>query len=197
MRNDDALLFDALRFSAMMIAAVFDVSFSVLVAQFRFLTSFFSVAALACKGGPKVYDVTKYLDDHPGGAEVMLDAELPHCTRLGGVVFVDLDWMTYFRYALRQVAHRAWIKHNALATLRKDQRRSRDSVTLAPLLLLGRHNLINGEVRYPLPKESKTRNRLAVLKQIYHLRRLSHESKSPKQPVKTARTLIPTFSTNG
>lgn len=26
-----------------------------------------------CAGGPKVYDVTKYLDDHPGGAEVMLD----------------------------------------------------------------------------------------------------------------------------
>ena len=25
------------------------------------------------KGGPKVYDVTSYLDDHPGGAEVMLD----------------------------------------------------------------------------------------------------------------------------
>mmetsp|Transcript_6307 Transcript_6307/g.8283 ORF Transcript_6307/g.8283 Transcript_6307/m.8283 type:complete len:139 (-) Transcript_6307:323-739(-) len=24
-------------------------------------------------GGPKVYDVTKYLDDHPGGAEVILD----------------------------------------------------------------------------------------------------------------------------
>lgn len=24
-------------------------------------------------GGPKVYDVTSYLDDHPGGAEVMLD----------------------------------------------------------------------------------------------------------------------------
>jgi cytochrome b involved in lipid metabolism len=24
-------------------------------------------------GGSKVYDVTKYLDDHPGGAEVMLD----------------------------------------------------------------------------------------------------------------------------
>lgn len=24
-------------------------------------------------GGPKVYDVTNYLDDHPGGAEVMLD----------------------------------------------------------------------------------------------------------------------------
>jgi cytochrome b5 len=24
-------------------------------------------------GGPKVYDVTAYLDDHPGGAEVMLD----------------------------------------------------------------------------------------------------------------------------
>nr|AAM27441.1 microsomal cytochrome b5 [Phaeodactylum tricornutum] len=27
----------------------------------------------ASNGGPKVYDVTKYLDDHPGGAEVMLD----------------------------------------------------------------------------------------------------------------------------
>jgi cytochrome b involved in lipid metabolism len=25
------------------------------------------------EGGPKVYDVTNYLDDHPGGAEVMLD----------------------------------------------------------------------------------------------------------------------------
>mmetsp|Transcript_20183 Transcript_20183/g.29754 ORF Transcript_20183/g.29754 Transcript_20183/m.29754 type:complete len:133 (+) Transcript_20183:178-576(+) len=24
-------------------------------------------------GGPKVYDVTTYLDDHPGGAEVLLD----------------------------------------------------------------------------------------------------------------------------
>eukprot|EP00566_Odontella_aurita_P022781 CAMPEP_0113528404 /NCGR_PEP_ID=MMETSP0015_2-20120614/1823_1 /TAXON_ID=2838 /ORGANISM="Odontella" /LENGTH=135 /DNA_ID=CAMNT_0000426927 /DNA_START=130 /DNA_END=537 /DNA_ORIENTATION=+ /assembly_acc=CAM_ASM_000160 len=24
-------------------------------------------------GGPKVFDVTSYLDDHPGGAEVMLD----------------------------------------------------------------------------------------------------------------------------
>lgn len=24
-------------------------------------------------GGPKVYDVTKYLDDHPGGAEVLLE----------------------------------------------------------------------------------------------------------------------------
>lgn len=24
-------------------------------------------------GGPKVYDVSTYLDDHPGGAEVMLD----------------------------------------------------------------------------------------------------------------------------
>ncbi|GAX27651.1 hypothetical protein FisN_13Hh257 [Fistulifera solaris] len=27
----------------------------------------------ASNGGPKVYDVTKYLDDHPGGAEVLLD----------------------------------------------------------------------------------------------------------------------------
>jgi len=25
------------------------------------------------EGGAKVYDVTSYLDDHPGGAEVMLD----------------------------------------------------------------------------------------------------------------------------
>lgn len=29
--------------------------------------------ALKIQGGPKVYDVTKYLDDHPGGAEVLLD----------------------------------------------------------------------------------------------------------------------------
>lgn len=25
-------------------------------------------------GGPKVYDVTRYLDDHPGGAEVLIDS---------------------------------------------------------------------------------------------------------------------------
>jgi cytochrome b involved in lipid metabolism len=34
------------------------------------------IAHLLCsnnEGGPKVYDVTTYLDDHPGGAEVMLD----------------------------------------------------------------------------------------------------------------------------
>lgn len=24
-------------------------------------------------GGPKVYDITKYLNDHPGGPEIMLD----------------------------------------------------------------------------------------------------------------------------
>ena len=28
---------------------------------------------LTLVGGPKVYDVSTYLDDHPGGAEVMLD----------------------------------------------------------------------------------------------------------------------------
>lgn len=27
----------------------------------------------AIVGGPKVYDVSKYLDDHPGGSEVILD----------------------------------------------------------------------------------------------------------------------------
>lgn len=27
----------------------------------------------ANNGGPKVYDVTNYLDDHPGGAEVLLE----------------------------------------------------------------------------------------------------------------------------
>lgn len=27
----------------------------------------------ANNGGPKVYDVSKYLDDHPGGAEVILE----------------------------------------------------------------------------------------------------------------------------
>ena len=36
-------------------------------------TSFVFQTPMAMKGGPKVYDVTKYLDDHPGGAEVMLD----------------------------------------------------------------------------------------------------------------------------
>lgn len=47
----------------------------------RFLNSFnclsidqrFNYIASIYLGGPKVYDVTKYLDDHPGGAEVMLD----------------------------------------------------------------------------------------------------------------------------
>jgi len=34
------------------------------------LTNFLSICF---PGGARVYDVTKYLDDHPGGAEVMLD----------------------------------------------------------------------------------------------------------------------------
>jgi len=32
-----------------------------------------SLSEKKIEGGPKVYDVTNYLDDHPGGAEVMLD----------------------------------------------------------------------------------------------------------------------------
>lgn len=42
-----------------------------------FLTLSFSVVAsllsTSTTGGPMVYDATPYLDDHPGGAEVMLD----------------------------------------------------------------------------------------------------------------------------
>jgi hypothetical protein len=30
-------------------------------------------SSLSFTGGPKVYDVTKYLDDHPGGGEIMLE----------------------------------------------------------------------------------------------------------------------------
>lgn len=29
--------------------------------------------SLSTSGGPKVYDVTKYLEEHPGGSEVLLD----------------------------------------------------------------------------------------------------------------------------
>ena len=41
------------------------------------------------KGGPKVFDVTTYLDDHPGGAEVMLDVSGQDATEFlgGNVVF--------------------------------------------------------------------------------------------------------------
>jgi cytochrome b involved in lipid metabolism len=38
-----------------------------------FLSLFQRIGPVKYKGGSKVYDVTKYLDDHPGGAEVMLD----------------------------------------------------------------------------------------------------------------------------
>jgi cytochrome b involved in lipid metabolism len=31
------------------------------------------VVGNATNGGPKVYDVTSYLDDHPGGSEILLD----------------------------------------------------------------------------------------------------------------------------
>jgi len=44
-------------------------------AAIQFLTNSlsFTFAHLLITGGPKVYDVTDYLDDHPGGAEVLLD----------------------------------------------------------------------------------------------------------------------------
>jgi cytochrome b involved in lipid metabolism len=32
-----------------------------------------TAATAVSVGGPKVYDVTKYLSDHPGGPEIMLD----------------------------------------------------------------------------------------------------------------------------
>lgn len=32
-----------------------------------------AVVTAVSVGGPKVYDVTKYLSDHPGGPEIMLD----------------------------------------------------------------------------------------------------------------------------
>lgn len=34
---------------------------------------YFHYGTVYSTGGPKVYDVTKYLDDHPGGAEVIMD----------------------------------------------------------------------------------------------------------------------------
>lgn len=33
----------------------------------------FIILVIQKTGGPKVYDVTQYLDDHPGGAEVLMD----------------------------------------------------------------------------------------------------------------------------
>ncbi|GKZ00573.1 hypothetical protein MPSEU_001009500 [Mayamaea pseudoterrestris] len=43
------------------------------VAEHRTSDSCWLIIGNASNGGPKVYDVTDYLDDHPGGAEVMLD----------------------------------------------------------------------------------------------------------------------------
>jgi cytochrome b5 len=46
--------------------------------QFKGKVYVFLIFRLACAfsffvGGPKVYDVTNYLDEHPGGGEVLLD----------------------------------------------------------------------------------------------------------------------------
>eukprot|EP00816_Leptocylindrus_hargravesii_P006799 CAMPEP_0196811416 /NCGR_PEP_ID=MMETSP1362-20130617/17325_1 /TAXON_ID=163516 /ORGANISM="Leptocylindrus danicus, Strain CCMP1856" /LENGTH=124 /DNA_ID=CAMNT_0042186707 /DNA_START=123 /DNA_END=497 /DNA_ORIENTATION=+ len=43
------------------------------VAQHKTETDCWVVIGNATNGGPKVYDVSSYLDDHPGGAEVLLD----------------------------------------------------------------------------------------------------------------------------
>lgn len=37
-------------------------------------------------GGPKVYDVTKYLEEHPGGSEVLLD----HAGKYADEMFEDI-----------------------------------------------------------------------------------------------------------
>jgi len=43
------------------------------VAEHTSYESCWMIIGNSTNGGPKVYDVTKYMDDHPGGAEVLLD----------------------------------------------------------------------------------------------------------------------------
>lgn len=43
------------------------------VQQHTSTSSCWLIIGNSSNGGPKVYDVTEYLDNHPGGAEVMLD----------------------------------------------------------------------------------------------------------------------------
>ena len=67
-----------LHFSALLLVSTFYVDWHGSLAFFSLPQTlctilFYSHCRLLLTGGPKVYDVTKYLDDHPGGAEVMLD----------------------------------------------------------------------------------------------------------------------------
>lgn len=49
-------------------------------------------------GGPKVYDVTKYLDEHPGGSEVMLD----HAGKYADEFFEDIGHSSDAREILKR-----------------------------------------------------------------------------------------------
>lgn len=51
-------------------------------------------------GGPQVYDVTKYLDEHPGGSEVMLD----HGGKYADEFFEDIGHSSDAREILKKYA---------------------------------------------------------------------------------------------
>jgi cytochrome b involved in lipid metabolism len=50
-------------------------------------------------GGPKVYDVTKYMDDHPGGSEVLLD----HAGKYADEMFEDIGHSGDARQKLKEL----------------------------------------------------------------------------------------------
>ena len=63
----------------------------------------------ANNGGPKVYDVTNYLDDHPGGKEVMTDLAGKNADELFEDIMSNDQWKRFGPSALSRPPDGPWV----------------------------------------------------------------------------------------
>merc|ERR1719181_1211128 len=86
-------------------------------------------------GGPKVYNVTKYLDDHPGGGEVMLD----YAGKNADSMFEDIGHSPFARKTLKTLllgTLKMTEEEKAKMAAAAEKAESSSSMPILPLLII-------------------------------------------------------------